>query len=714
MLFLSSFLDPDVPPVTDEPVVFILPADEEDANEHLVHNFELADITKSYLKREFRLSRGRYKKKIELAKFMFKFFGDSLTKNSFRCWQCDKLRIKYENLVELLSWRNRKREEADNRFRKTSTELVKKVQDFWKKHCVISIHRSNDRNKISIAPRKLHPSIQKVTRNDENVTLTEKMKFTAHRYLYIKPIRKLHEDFVKENRNISYGHFYEFKPFYILKPSERERESCMCSTCLNIHVMYDVLRKNMPNHFPKSTTEYLTSDFKCIKRDNYNFHCLSCINGKCPNVSFPQDTPQKYYQFEMVTTEYYDKHGKKKAYKRTARVDRGDTLHNLYILLQSMATKYLVHRFFVSVDDVFWSNFLSEYRDHIITLDYSQNINLTPKFVAQSHHFSGRQQTLHCSIKQKEGVIEYLYHLSDDTNHDSVLTLTIIHNIIDEHPEIISSGTLVLCSDNCTSQYKSQYIFEGLKRMAMKYDINIVWFYGIPGHGRGLVDAMSSFGCKSILRDAVIYEDMWFNSAEEMVSFLREVTNDTKKHYELIDDRVTAKQRSKKKAGHPIKYTQSFHMVAVDPHGNFTTKTILDVDDDLVSMNFLTEGINEVVLFENMLTEEELSEEDELERPEDIVLPPMVYEVIEAESFVGLRSPPKSLELFFVVKVIDKNVATEFIKDQFGHEIAPREPYLTVVYLDYKYQTKQHVQFGMPKNATYIYTLRKFLQPISK
>ena len=81
-------------------------------------------------------------------------------------------------------------------------------------------------------------------------------------------------------------------------------------------------------------------------------------------------------------------------------------------------------------------------------------------------------------------------------------------------------------------------------------------------------------------------------------------------------------------------------MVAMDPHGNFTTKTILDVDDDLVSMNFLTEGINEVVLFENMLTEEELSEEDELERPEDIVLPPMVYEVIEAESFVGLRPPP--------------------------------------------------------------------------
>ena len=56
----------------------------------------------------------------------------------------------------------------------------------------------------------------------------------------------------------------------------------------------------------------------------------------------------------------------------------------------------------------------------------------------------------------------------------------------------------------CSSQYKSQYIFEGLKRTAMKHDINIEWFYGIPGHGRGLVDGMSSFGCKSILRDALM------------------------------------------------------------------------------------------------------------------------------------------------------------------------------------------------------------------
>ena len=143
----------------------------------------------------------------------------------------------------------------------------------------------------------------------------------------------------------------------------------------------------------------------------------------------------------------------------------------------------MIHRFFVSVDDVFWSNFVSAYNEHILISDYSQIIALVPKFETQSNHFSWRQQTLNCTIKQ-DGIIEYLYHLSDDTNHDSVLTLTILCNIIDKHR-----------SDNCTG---------GLRRITPKEDINIVWFYGIPGHGRGLVGACPPSGANRFS------EDMWF------------------------------------------------------------------------------------------------------------------------------------------------------------------------------------------------------------
>ena len=111
--------------------------------------------------------------------------------------------------------------------------------------------------------------------------------------------------------------------------------------------------------------------------------------------------------------------------------------------------------------------------------------------------------------------------------------------------------------------------------------------------------------------------------------------------------------------------------MAVDQNGNFIIKN-LDVDDDLVSMNSLTEGINEDVILEDFLIEESIDEE--LDVQEDAVLPPIVYEMIEAESFVGLRTTTpkkKSLELFFVLKVVDKNWKKGFIQDKFGHDIGP-------------------------------------------
>ena len=55
-------------------------------------------------------------------------------------------------------------------------------------------------------------------------------------------------------------------------------------------------------------------------------------------------------------------------------------------------------------------------------MDYFQNIKLTEKNQVQSAHFSGKQQTLHDSLMQNKGHHDYVHHLSNDTNHDSVMT----------------------------------------------------------------------------------------------------------------------------------------------------------------------------------------------------------------------------------------------------------------------------------------------------
>ena len=50
-----------------------------------------------------------------------------------------------------------------------------------------------------------------------------------------------------------------------------------------------------------------------------------------------------------------------------------------------------------------------------------------------------------------------------------------------------------------TTQYKNKWAFESYGSLAKKYNARIIQVYGAAGHGKGMIDAMSSFGVKSIL-----------------------------------------------------------------------------------------------------------------------------------------------------------------------------------------------------------------------
>ena len=229
-----------------------------------------------------------------------------------------------------------------------------------------------------------------------------------------------------------------------------------------------------------------------------------------------------FYQFESVQETYYDKKRKKKFYTRIARRDYSDqTVRSVYQRLQNCARSYLLHRYHTLLNKVYWQRYLEEANSAVIWMDYSQNIKLTEKNQVQSAHFSGKQQTLHDSLIQNKGHHHYVYHLSNDTNHDSVMTEAILNDLIANYPEIIESGILILCSDNCATQYKARFVFKALMELAKKYNIQIIFFYGEAGHGRSLIDAKAWFGSKGPLRKEIVTNDAWFSNADEMHSFLR-------------------------------------------------------------------------------------------------------------------------------------------------------------------------------------------------
>ena len=59
--------------------------------------------------------------------------------------------------------------------------------------------------------------------------------------------------------------------------------------------------------------------------------------------------------------------------------------------------------------------------------------------------------------------------------------------------------------------------------MADKYNVQIIRLYGAAGHGKGLIDAMSSFSVKLILRKDIVTGDVWYKNSEEMCLHLRKV-----------------------------------------------------------------------------------------------------------------------------------------------------------------------------------------------
>ena len=375
-------------------------------------------------------------------------------------------------------------------------------------------------------------------------------------------------------------------------------------------------------------------------------------------------------------------------------------------LLNDCAQKYLTHRYFVSMDKAFWPKFKSEAPCPIIHIDYSENEKLVPKNEVQSAHFSGRQHTLHCCVLYnniKDGDHEFVYHLSDDTTHDAVMTFQIIEDILQKYPQIVDSRYLVVRSDNCSTQYKSRYTFGLMQKISEKHQIDIFWFYGAAGHGRGLVDAMSSFGCKAPLQNAIITDD-YFNTAQEMHTFLlghfRNDKKGAKKSY-IIDPEENAQIRKKSDSRHEhvILGSSKMHLIAVSSSGEWMTKVILKVTDDNVmnleiergasSDNIEIEGDNEW-------------HDDGIESiNNDIVdvsdVSDVKFDIIEEDTFVGLLSPTSGFESFYLVKVIEKGIAKENKDYKHGHAINVGQKYTIGEYYEKVSEKKNNVFYNKCK-----------------
>lgn len=124
-----------------------------------------------------------------------------------------------------------------------------------------------------------------------------------------------------------------------------------------------------------------------------------------------------------------------------------------------------------------------------------------------------------------------------------------------------------------------------MKKLARDFGIKIIWFYEEPGHGHGLVGAMSLFGCKQ--------------------QFCHEIVSG----YHLVDAAKTAIVRANKSGELELKPCKKFHVTAVKNDGIFS-KTLYFTNPDIVTTIFnLIDDANH-----NANTDEEI-DDDQIDEP---------------------------------------------------------------------------------------------------
>ena len=97
-----------------------------------------------------------------------------------------------------------------------------------------------------------------------------------------------------------------------------------------------------------------------------------------------------------------------------------------------------------------------------------------------------------------------------------------------------------------------------MMNLSNKCNVRIIRIYGAAGNGKGLIDAMSSFGVKAILRQDIVSHGCWFQSSNDICVYLSCRCDSSMTYANLDPKSIDEKQENKE--GHKIKGCMSQHI----------------------------------------------------------------------------------------------------------------------------------------------------------
>ena len=655
---------------------------------------------------------------------LYSYFGTQLTYDEkLQKWLTKSLAMrKHRFLRRLFKWLQPKVQvpRGNRPFLDSSRQII---HDAWIENSTISVDRRDGRDMVRM-PMALYKeqyygvetSLVSTYINKRKMVMAQAPRYMCH--VTTRKMIKILED--KYSMKVGLGTVHGLRPFFVDCPSDREKLECLCTVCCNARNLFEAIQKRVKSNSMKeytSITSYLTSGHECTK-DRNGYISRPCITGTCKTCNgiikpepyiFKEDDVVTYYQFELVPTGKVDKEGKPK--KKTQRVDYNSVpTTSVVTKLNAMASRYLLHRYDVC-NDKFVMPLIQvqcdENGEFIVHMDFSENLKEKPKKETQAHHFSGEQHTLHCSYVQTPEGNKYFYHFSDVKLHNWRFTKAVIMDLLEK--VFKHQDTIRIKTDNCTTQYKCLYVFGMYSDLAKKLKKTFILYFGAAGHGRCLVDGMSSWGVKNPLRMQIIVADFYWKFAADLVRMFhgKGFQTEDRDYSELTTEYI---QGFETVTPRPLVGCTKMHMIAYHIDGSVQHKQAICDCVMCFSGEFLKcmyenpEVINDGNDNEDNDDEEGYGEDDDNDDDADLNAPfEMLCEIIQPGQIIALRTSPEEKQSFYLVAVNEmvKNSQVEKY-DIFQHCVIEGDNYISCHYLDIEFEKKNFVQYRRCKSEVYV------------
>lgn len=339
------------------------------------------------------------------------------------------------------------------------------------------------------------------------------------------PIKEVHGMFCLENpdEKIGLSKFSSLRPNNVLSCQKMPHNVCCCQIHENMRGCLKALQKSDPCFEDLMTDNAMHKNFVCddSTEDCFLNRCGSCnssarLKNKASVVMNPLGMIS-WSKWVKANKQVYDDH--KALYCNIEKVKKTDSIKNLLEEIYDQATEYLDHQFIKMMQSQSSSEMIQEAKNPdsdlaVICCDFAEKFKCCQQNATQSAHYGQTPVSIFTVAIYHRQFIPMII-ASDYEKHTKDCVLAYLDEVFDSLPSTVK--TVEIWSDNATSQFKNQFIMEGIKSFQDRRNIIIKWNFYAAMHGKSVVDGIGG-AVKRYVKERILGQALSVKSAEDFVN----------------------------------------------------------------------------------------------------------------------------------------------------------------------------------------------------